>query len=409
MALLPVEDALARLLSDVRPLDDAEAVPLRHANGRVLAHDLVAARTQPPFPASAMDGYAVRHADLAVLPAELAVIGQSAAGHGFAGNVGPGQAARVFTGAPLPEGTDTVVIQEDTERLDGNRVRIVEAPGHGRHVRKPGLDFRKGDTLLRAGERMDPGRLMLAAAMNFAAIPVRRRPLVGILATGDELVAPGEEAGADQIVASNGVGVAAIVEEAGGEALDLGIARDDLDALGDAIDAAERRGADVLVTLGGASVGDHDLVQKALVGHGMALDFWRIAMRPGKPLMSGRLGARRVLGLPGNPVSSMVCAHLFLRPLVARLAGREPGEPLADALLGKGMNENDHRRDHVRAALARRADGRLVATPFDLQDSSMMRTFAQSGALIVREPHAPAAEAGEPCRIYVLREPPASI
>ena len=322
MALLPVEDALGRLLSDVSALTDTVTVPLREADGRVLACDLVAKRTQPPFPASAMDGYAVRHADIATVPSELTVIGQSAAGHGFSGEVGKGEAVRIFTGAPLAAGADTVVIQENVERLSQTRIRVVEAAGPGRHIRGAGLDFDEGEKLLEAGDRLDAGRLMLAAAMNHATLPVRRRPLVGILATGDELVAPGEEPGPDQIIASNTFGVAAIVEEAGGEVLDLGIAADRRETIQAAVDAAEREEVDVLVTLGGASVGDHDLVQEALTGRGMVLDFWKIAMRPGKPLMFGRLGTRRVLGLPGNPVSSMVCAHLFLRPLVA--APRRP-------------------------------------------------------------------------------------
>ena len=368
MALLPVEEALERLLSDVSPLQDVVTVALRHARGRVLAGDLAARRTQPPFTASAMDGYAMRQDDIATVPSELTVVGQSAAGHGFAGEVGKGEAVRIFTGAPLPAGTDTVVIQENVERLPGTRVRVLEGSAPGRHIRRAGLDFEEGEKLIEAGDRLDAGRLMLAAAMNHATLPVRRRPLVGILATGDELVAPGEEPGPDQIVASNTFGVAAIVEEAGGDVLDLGIAGDRREAIQAGIDAAERGGADVLVTLGGASVGDHDLVQDALTGRGMVLDFWKIAMRPGKPLMFGRLGTRRVLGLPGNPVSSMVCAQLFLRPLVTRLAGLPSVDPVFDAVLGKAMPENDHRQDYVRATLGRRPDGTLVATPFDLQE-----------------------------------------
>lgn len=406
MALLPVEEALERLLSDVSPLTDVVTVPLGEADGRLLASDLVAMRTQPPFPASAMDGYAVRHADIATVPSELAVIGQSAAGHGFSGGLAEGEAVRIFTGAPLPPGADTVVIQENVERLAESRIRVLEGAAPGRHIRRAGLDFGEGEKLLVAGDRLDAGRLMLAAAMNHAVLPVRRRPRVAVLATGDELVAPGEEPGPDQIIASNSFGVAAIVQEAGGEVLDLGIARDTLEAIQAAVDVAEREAADVLVTLGGASVGDHDLVQDALAGRGMILDFWRIAMRPGKPLMFGRLGARRVLGLPGNPVSSMVCALLFLRPLVARLAGLRLAEPVSDAVLGKPMPENDHRQDYVRATLARRSDGKLVATPFDLQDSSLMRSFSRSHALIIRRPAAAAAQAGEPCRVFLLREPP---
>ena len=403
MGLLPVDEALVRLLADASPIEGVEMVSLSQARGRVLARDLAATRTQPPFPASAMDGYAVRHSDIVGSLPELTVVGQSAAGHGFAGEIGPGEAVRIFTGAPLPAGADTVVIQEDVEALPDARIRIVEGSDAGRHIRKAGLDFSDGETLLHAGERLDAGRLMLAAAMNHASVPVRRKPRIAILATGDELVLPGERPGPDQIVASNTIGVAAMIEDGGASVIDLGIARDSLEAIQAAVDKAVSEGADVLVTLGGASVGDHDLVQQALTGRGMVLDFWKIAMRPGKPLMFGRLGGMRILGLPGNPVSSVVCTHLFLRPLVARLAGLDHADPVIDAVLGDAMPANDHRQDYVRATLGRDERGRPVATPFARQDSSMMRTFALSDCLIVRAPHAPEAKAGDPCRIRLLR------
>lgn len=403
--LLPVEDALKRLLAGAEPIAEVESVPLHEASGRVLAEDVTATRTQPPFSASAMDGYAVRASDIARVPAELAVIGQSAAGHGFSGELRAGEAVRIFTGAPLPAGADTVLIQENAEAIDAGRIRTLDATAQGRHIRDAGLDFREGEMLLPAGSLIDAGRLTLAAAMNHAFLPVRRRPVVAILATGDELVCPGETPGPDQIVASNTYGVATIAREAGGVVADLGIVCDRTEAISDSVDRAVAAKADILVTLGGASVGDHDLVQGALTARGMDLDFWKIAMRPGKPLMFGRLGALRVLGLPGNPVSTLVCAHLFLRPLVRRLAGLAPSQRLRDAVLGDALPENDSRQDYVRAGLARDAGGGLVATPFDRQDSSMMKVFALADCLIVRKPHAPASAAGDACRIELLRDP----
>ena len=291
----------------------------------MLARDLKALRTQPPFANSAMDGYAVRAADTANASATLTVIGESAAGRAFAGAVGPGEAVRIFTGAPMPEGADAIVIQEDVRR-EGERIRLSGAVPAGDNVRQAGMDFRAGEALIAAGRRLTPRDVALAAAANHTALIVRRRARVAILATGDELVAPGGSLGPAQIIASNNFAVAGVVEACGGVAIDLGIAVDELGALKAAVGRARDAKADVLVTLGGASVGDHDLVQQALVAAGMELGFWRIAMRPGKPLMHGRLGAMRVLGLPGNPTSSMVCAVLFLRPLLRALHGEtRPG------------------------------------------------------------------------------------
>jgi len=392
MALTPVADALAGILAGASPIRERETVPLDRAEGRTLAADVAALRTQPPFPASAMDGFAVRAADVATVPARLALIGTSAAGHAFTGTVGPGQCVRIFTGAPVPAGADAILIQENA-RAEGNMVEALSPVTAGRFVRQAGLDFREGEVLLRAGRRLGPSAVALAAAMGHATLPVVRRPRVAILATGDELVRPGEPTGPDQIVASNTYAVAAIAERAGAEALDLGIARDDLPALTAAIDAARDAGADVLVTLGGASVGDHDLVQRALAARGWELGFWRIAMRPGKPLMHGRLGAMTVLGLPGNPVSSIVCSLIFLVPLVRALSG----DPL-----GVDLPANDERQDYLRARLTAGEDGTLVATPFPRQDSSMLRLMAEAEALVVRAPHAPAARAGDPCRIIRL-------
>lgn len=403
MALLPVDDALQLILADARPIDDIEHVPLHEAWGRVVAEPLIAMRDQPPFPASAMDGYAVIAADTAEPGATLRVIGESAAGHGFTGAIGRGETVRIFTGAPVPQGADAILIQENARPLEESLVEVVEPVQAGRFVRRAGLDFHRGETVIAKGAMLDAGRLTLAAAMNLPALPVHRRPRIAILATGDELVPPGADPRDDQIIASNGFGVAAIVKEAGGEPIDLGIAADTLDALNRSIDAAQAAGADILVTLGGASVGDHDLVRKVLESRGLELAFWKIAMRPGKPLMSGRIGSMHVLGLPGNPVSSLVCSHVFLTPLIAKLAGRTHHVQAVDAILDVDLAANDVRQDYLRAAMHRRPDGTLVATPATRQDSSMMRVFAEADGLVVRPPFAPEAKAGDTVRAILLR------
>lgn len=399
--LLPVDEALAQVLDGAAPLPGEDAA-LHLAAGRALAADVIAGRMQPPFPASAMDGYAVRAADIAAVPATLRVVGHSVAGRRFGGTVGPGEAVRIFTGAPVPEGADAVLIQEDADAGGDGTVTARESVASGRNIRPAGLDFTAGETLLPKGRVLDAAALALAAASGPASLSVVRRPLVAVLSTGDELVQPGVAPTPDQIVASNAYGVAALVEEAGGTAADLGIAPDDEGLIRAAIRHALAIKADVIVTLGGASVGDHDLVGAALAAEGMTPGFWKVAMRPGKPLMFGRFGSARVLGLPGNPVSALVCAHLFLKPLVATLSGRAPDEAMRDAILATAMKANDHRQDHVRAEVVHR-DGRLMATPFASQDSSMLKTMAMANALIVRPPHAPAAEAGEPCRVLMLR------
>jgi molybdopterin molybdotransferase len=389
MSLLSVEDATTQLLDGVE-VPASESAGLDAALGRVLAADLAATRTQPPFPASAMDGYAVRAGDAANEGARLTMIGTSRAGERFDGSLGPGQTVRIFTGAPVPDGADAILIQENATR-DGDIVTVSTPVNEGLHVRPAGLDFKKGETLLEAGLVLGSRAIALAASMNYAQIPVRRRPRVAILATGDELVPPGDDPGPDQIIASNSAGIAALVREAGGEPVDLGIAPDDVAAIGDAV--ASAGDADILTLIGGASVGDHDLVQEALVAHGMELNFWRIAMRPGKPLMVGHLQAMRVLGLPGNPVSAMVCGHIFLKPLIRALLGLTPGPSTRTAILGADMAANDRRQDYVRAELTSEG-GRTVATPFKRQDSSMMATLARADALIVRPPFAKAAPAG---------------
>ena len=401
MALLPVDEALQRLLKGAMTLP-GEMAHLHEAAGRILAEPISAKRTQPPFDASAMDGYAIRSADIAHAPATLSVIGEAQAGRRFDGAVGAGEAVRIFTGAPVPPGADAVLLQEDTRIPRPGEVEALEGTSVGRHIRKAGLDFSEGDALLPAGRMLDPAALSLAAAANHPNLPVVMRPRVAILATGDELLPPGSEPGPDQIIASNGYGVAALVRADGGEPVDLGIVPDRKDAIAAAVEKAREAGAHIIVTLGGASVGDHDLVHDVLTGLGMSLDFWKIAMRPGKPLMVGKLGDVHVLGLPGNPVSSLVCAHLFLRPLLAKLAGRDFVPPLRTAVLGQAMKANDHRRDYVRAKLVE-GIGNPVAQAFGTQDSSMLRTLADANCLIVREADAPEARQGDPCQVLLLR------
>ena len=401
--LIPVAEALSRVLASVAAPLEPETVPLAQAAGRVLASDVVAARTQPPFPASAMDGYAVRSADAGIVGAELRLIGTSAAGHGFTGSLGAGEAVRIFTGAPVPEGTDAILIQEDAE-ADGACVRVTEAVKPNRFIRRAGLDFTSGDTLLKAGLSLDARRLALAAASGHPYLAVRRRPRVAILATGDELVEPGVTPAWDQIVASNSLALAALSAEAGAEIIDLGIAADDHDALADAFRRARAAKADLLVTLGGASVGDHDLVQAALAREGLELGFWRVALRPGKPLMHGRLGDMLVIGLPGNPVSSIVCGLLFVVPAIRALqgdpeAGADRSEP---ATLGRDLQANDGRADYMRAGLTVEPGRLPVANPEDRQDSSMLAVLGRSEALLIRAPHAPPARAGDACRIIRL-------
>ncbi|MDN5926279.1 MAG: molybdopterin molybdotransferase MoeA [Hyphomicrobiales bacterium] len=398
---MPVDIALERLLAGAEPLDK-EDVPVGEAAGRVLAEPLAALRTQPPFNASAMDGYAIRAEDIAALPARLRVIGAAPAGKRYSGTVGKGQAVRIFTGAPVPDGADAILLQEVARVVDDDLVEALETVAQGRHIRRAGLDFAVGEALLAAGRVLDPAALSLAAAANHASVPVIRRPLVAIIATGDELLPPGSRPGPDQIIASNGYGVAAIARDAGAEILDLGIVPDDRELLAAALHRALDARADILVTLGGASVGEHDLVREVLTAEGMTFDFWKIAMRPGKPLMSGRLGKTRALGLPGNPVSSMVGSHLFLVPLISRLGGRPYNPDIRDARLATAMPGNDRRRDYVRAATEETPEG-LVARPFGIQDSSMLKTLAAANCLIVREPHAPAAAAGDPCKVLFIR------
>jgi molybdopterin molybdotransferase len=397
--MLSVAEARARILAAFAPLS-VEQVSLPQALGRVLAVPLHARLTQPPFAVSAMDGYAVRAADVARVPVSLKLVGYAPAGGAYDSRLKPGEAVRVFTGAPLPEGADAIVIQEDTE-ASGEAVLIKESSAVGHYVRPAGLDFKRGDLGLAAGKRLNARDIGLAAAMNHPWLQVRRRPRVAILASGDEIVMPGEPVGPQQVIGSNGLALGAFLRSAGAEPIDLGIAPDNRAALQHMASGAV--GADLLVTTGGASVGDHDLVRAALGEQGMAIDFWKIAMRPGKPLMFGRIGATRFLGLPGNPVSSLVCAIVFLRPALKRMLGdqSEAGEDEV-AVAGRDLAENDSRQDYLRARLSRGHDGRLVATPFDKQDSSMQFLLQQADCLVIRPPVAPALSAGSPVPILRL-------
>ena len=402
--LLPVADALARVLADAKPLP-AEDAPLTDAHGRVLAADLAALRTQPPEDLSAMDGYAVRASSVEKVPTTLKLIGEVAAGHPFDGSVGDGEAARIFTGGVVPPGADTIVIQENTKR-DGDTVLVTTGSPPGRHIRRAGLDFKQGAVLLANGHRLSDRDLMLAAAMNYPKVPVYRRPKVAVLGTGDELVPPGSTPGPGEIVYSNGYALMALARAEGAKIIDLGIVPDQIEATIAAIRRARQAGADILLTSGGASVGDYDLVQKGLAAEGLELSFWRVALRPGRPMMHGRLGTMQVIGLPGNPVSAFVCAVLFLVPLVRRLSGRIDVVPKTESAdLGCELPANDERADYMRATLVAGRNGTPVAIPVPVQDSSMMAALAKADCLVIREPFAPAVKAGDQC--VILRLTPA--
>jgi molybdopterin molybdotransferase len=402
VALLPVADALSQILQDATPLA-AEDVPLPEAAGRVLAADVAARITQPPADVSAMDGYALRAEDIVRVPAILKVVGEVPAGHPFPRPVNAGEAARIFTGGVLPAGTDTVVIQENTSR-QGKSIVINTATARGKNVRVRGLDFRQDDVLLPKGRRLTARDLMLAAAMNHAAVPVHRAPKVAVLGTGDELQPAGSTLRPGQVVYSNGYALGALARQEGAETIDLGIAPDRVDAIAAAVRRARDQGADILVTAGGASVGDHDLVQRSLASEGLALSFWKVALRPGRPVMHGRIGGMHVLGVPGNPVSSYVCALLFLVPLIRRMAGRTDLAAASEsALLGSDLPANDERMDFLRATLSAGPDGVAIATPLPVQDSSVMAALAKADCLLIRDPHAPALKAGNKCPIVKLR------
>jgi molybdopterin molybdotransferase len=394
MALMPVEQAKTRILAGVEPLP-AESVSIYEARGRVLAQDLKATLTQPPFDASAMDGYAVRAQDVATVPALLKVIGTSAAGHAFAGKLGPEQAVRIFTGAPVPEGTGAIVIQEDTSPVPPDGVSILQSAAPGRHIRKRGYDFEEGVPSLQAGTRLNGRHLMLAAATNHPTLPVRRKPIVAILANGDELVPPGETPKASQIVSSIPAALIPAIETWGGHALLLAIAKDTKESIGAEIDAAAR--ADVLVTIGGASVGDHDLVRGALEEKGARFEVLKAAIRPGKPVMFGTLGPQKVLNLPGNPASAMICSAIFLKPLIAALLGLPTDEAVHEIPLARAVGANGERAHYMRA----NASGGTVAPDPD-QDSSLISVLARSNCLLVRPVNSPALPAGTPVPVIFL-------
>jgi molybdopterin molybdotransferase len=396
--LLPVAEVLARVTAAFEPLP-GEQISVADGLGRVLAEPVHARVSHPPVAVSAMDGYAVRGADTAAAPVSLRLIGEAPAGGAYDGVVGVGEAVRMFTGGPVPDGADAIVIQEDTE-AEGDRVTVRLAVAEGNYIRPAGLDFSHGDLGLAAGRRLTPRDIGLAAAMNLPWLSVRRRPRVALLATGNEIVRPGDPLEANHIVSSNSLALAALITEAGGVAIDLGIARDNEESLRRM--AAGAAGADLLVTTGGVSVGEHDLVQRVLGEAGLDLDFWRIAMRPGKPLMFGRIKQTPMLGVPGNPVSALVCGMIFLRPAIDVMLGlAADAAPPETAALGGDLGANDERQDYLRADLDRQANGDLLATPFAKQDSSMMSTLSAAGCLIVRPPHAVAAKSGE--RVEIIR------
>lgn len=388
--MLSVDEARARILATLAPTP-AEIVPLAEAWNRVTAQPVIARLTQPPQDVSAMDGYALRAADGAV-GAVLEVVGSAPAGHPWAGQLGTGQALRIFTGSIMPEGADAILLQEDATR-SGSQVRVNEAVVHARHIRRAGQDFHAGDTLIPAGRRLSARQIGLAAAANHPWLAVHRRPRIAILATGDEIALPGEPIPTGGIVSSNSHALAALVRAAGGEPVVLPVVADTREAVMAVADAVH--GMDMLVTTGGASVGEHDLVQEALAARGLQVDFWQIAMRPGKPLMFGQMGPVAMLGLPGNPVSALVCATLFLLPAIQVLCGLPAAPPpTVQARLGADVAGNDKRADHLRATLAVAADGSLIATPFPRQDSAMLRLMARADALVLRPPYAEALAAG---------------
>jgi molybdopterin molybdotransferase len=395
--MISVEEARERILADLRPTP-AEIVALADAWGRVTAAAVIARLTQPPLDVSAMDGYALRAAD-GTLGAELQVIGSAPAGHPFEGTVGPGRIVRLFTGSVVPDGADAILLQEDATAT-GTSVRVNEAVTAGRHIRRAGQDFATGDAVVPAGRRLTARDVGLAAAANHPWLTVHRRPRVAILATGDEIAMPGEPIPPGGIVSSNSHALAALVRAGGGEPVVLPVAADTREAVAAVADAVH--GMDLLVTTGGASVGDHDLVIESLKSRGLELNFWQIAMRPGKPLLFGRLGAVPVLGLPGNPVSAMVCSILFLLPALSRLCGLPAAPPpTVQAVAGATLRANDHRADHLRATVTLDSHGRIVATPFPVQDSAMLRRLARADALILRAPNAPALPEGS--EVTVIR------
>jgi molybdopterin molybdotransferase len=388
--MISVDEAASRIASALVTVE-SESVGIANAAGRVLGVDAVAQATQPPAAVSSMDGYALRAADATAPGKRLRVIGTAPAGHPFGGRVGRDEAVRIFTGGVVPEGADAIVIQEDTT-AGSESVTLNAAAIPQRHIRAAGLDFRLGEVVAKKGQRLTSRDVSLLAAADLSTLVVRRKPKVVFAATGDELSRPGEARKPGGIVASSGYGLSSMIEQWGANPVDIGILCDTVDAIGSI--AAKASDADLVVTIGGASVGDHDLVQRALGPQGFALDFWKIAMRPGKPLIFGKLGKTPLIGLPGNPVSTLVCALLFVRPAIAALLGTPPPSPTNSARLARALPANDGQQDYLRARASLR-DGELWVEPFAVQDSSMLSLLAKADCLIVRRPRAEAAVIGE--------------
>ncbi len=399
--MISVKDALSLVTGDIS-ITPPEQIALSDAPGRVLAVDVASRLTQPPSAVSSMDGYAVRCEDFkGGAPVTLKLIGESAAGKSFPGRVAAGETVRIFTGAPLPDGADAVEMQENTEK-DGDAVTFNKPVPEGRFIRPAGLDFKEGEVLIEAGKRLTARDIGLAAAMNIPWLTVRAKPRIAFIATGNELAMPGDPLGDGGIVSSNSLALAAMIRSLGGIPMDLGIASDDVGSLKEKLRAA--KGAHMLVTIGGASVGDYDLVGQVLAQEGLELNFYKVAMRPGKPLIFGYLKDMPVLGLPGNPVSAGVTSVIFLKPALEAMLGLDTmaRSPYSSALLGCGVAENDQRQSYLRAALSRDDEGNLVATPFQGQDSAMLALFARADCLVVRQPFAPAAAPGSRVEILPL-------
>lgn len=399
--MISVEDALHRIVSAMTVMP-SEVIDLSDCADRVLAEDVAARLTQPPFDISAMDGYAVHASDVARAPVTLTQVGEVAAGGAFDGDIPRGSCVRIFTGGRVPDVVDTVVMQENVTARD-DQITINKQAVPCQNVRNAGTDFVDGEVAIKAGKRLTPRDISLLAAMNVPSVTVSRRPKVALLATGDELVRPGDRVGPNQIIGSNSYGLAAFVRAWGGEPIDIGIAKDtekDLLRI-----AGGAKGCDFLVSLGGASVGDHDLIQKVLVKDGLVVDFWKIAMKPGKPLIFGKFGEMPMMGLPGNPVSALVCAFLYLKPALAAMTGRTnpEGANVAQLVnLGQSLKANGPRQDHMRARLETGGDGEIIATPFSQQDSSQLLNLAKADCLIIREPNAPATAEGARVRVILL-------
>ena len=397
--MLAVDEALKSVLLGIKQLG-YEEISIAQSLGRVLARDLISRLTQPPSAVSAMDGYAVSVNDLATIPVTLKQIGESAAGKSFNGKILAGQTVRIFTGASIPEGANTIIMQEDTEKSAGGII-IKEAAPEGKYIRPAGMDFKKGQKLLKAGTRLNARNIALAAAMNISWVKVTRKPRIAILSTGNELVLPGEFVGQDKIISSNSLGLAAMVSANGGIPINLGIAKDDPRSLKNAV--SQLSGVDMLITIGGASVGDYDLIKSVLSKEGLNITFSRVAMRPGKPLIFGNIFGTPMLGLPGNPVSASVTATLFLLPAISKMLGAEDSSHNTEtAALGRDVKKNDSRQDYLRAKLAINKAGEKIVTPFARQDSSMLKNYAKADCLIIRKPFAVPLTKGEIVSIIPL-------